>query len=262
VLRSDLATISLRMERESTASEEHPSAIAVTSLRDWHFGDLRRPLLFLMGIALLVVLTACANVMLVLIARTSARQRELAIRVAVGASPGRLVRQLLTESLLLSLLGGLLGLWLAVGGSDVIATVIPDNVVSRIPGGLEAVAVDRQVMLVALGASALSGLLSGLGSVVAFHLRRSFHHLRDGALSRWSAPGDTLQAVLVVSQTAVAVGLLVTGGLLLRSFDRLNGVDLGIEAPRARRLVEHEPVALSTGRRPPSFLSGRVRTSP
>jgi putative ABC transport system permease protein len=230
VLRSDVAAISRRLERDSAGTESSQSVVAVTSIRDWHFGDLRPPLLFLTGIALLVVLTACANVVLVLIARTSARQRELAIRAAIGASPGRLVRQLLTESLLLSLLGGCLGLWLATGASGVMTVLIPGNVVRRLPGGLEALVIDRQVMLVALGASALSGLLSGVGSAVAFRLSRSFHLLRDAALSRSSAPGDTLQELLVVSQTAVAVALLVAGGLLLRSLDRLNGVDLGIQA--------------------------------
>ena len=263
MLRADLAAISHRLDRESPASESQPTAIAVTSLRDWHFGDLRRPLLFLMGIAVLVVLTACANVVLVLIARTIARQRELAIRVAIGASHGRLIRQLLTESLLLSLLGGFLGLWLAVSASDVIAALVPQNVVSRIPSGLEALALDREVMLVALSASVLSGLLSGVGSLVAFRLHGSFHHVRDAALGRSSASRDILQALLVVSQTAVAVGLLVAGGLLLKSSRSLEWRrSRHPGAQRARRLAEHESVALSPGRRSRLFLRRRVRTPP
>lgn len=236
VLQSDLAAISRRVDRESSGLRTEATSIDVTSLRDWHFGDLRRPLLFLMGTALLVALTACANVALVLIARTSSRQRELAIRAAIGAARGRVVRQLLTESLLLSLLGGLLGLCLAVGAVNVVAALIPRNVVSRLPGGLESLALDRQVIAVAIAAIVLSGLLSGLGSLFASGLTGSFDRLRTAALSTVPAGRQTLQALLVVAQTTVAVVLLIAGGLLVRSLVQMNRVDLGIE-PRPGLVV-------------------------
>ncbi len=236
LLRSDLAVISDRLARESSQTERQPASIAVTTLRTWHFGDLQRPLLFLMGTALLVALTACANVSLLLIARASYRRREFAIRSAIGAGRRRLVRQIVTESLLLALIGGVAGVCLAAGAVRVIAVIIPSDVVGRLPGGLDALSSDVQVGTVAITAILMSGLLSGLGSLLAAGVTGRIHQLRDGALGTPPAPRPTFQAALVVVQMTVAVVLLIAGGLLFRSLLRINNVDLGIQ-PREGLVV-------------------------
>lgn len=234
-LRSALTAASRRLEHESSRSPSEPATIEVTSLRDWHFGDLHQPLLFLMGAALVVALTACANVALVLVARTSWRHRELAIRVAIGAGRGRVIRQLLTESLLLAIVGGVLGACLAAGAVEGLSLLIPHAVVSRLPEGLEALSLDLPVALVAVAGSVFTGLLSGLGSLAAARMTGRFDAVASGA-SRAPARRPLLQDLLVIAQTIAAVVLLIAGGLLVRSLVRLNDIDLGV-VPRSGLVV-------------------------
>lgn len=228
VVRSDIAAITRQIEREASPSQTQPASIEVRSIREWQFGDLRQSFLFMMATTALVALIACANVSLVLISRTIYRQREFAIRLAVGAGRSRVVRQLLTESALLSALGGFGGILVAAGASGMVGVLIPSQIMNRVPGGVESLSIDGRVVTVALVATVLAALVSGLGSLLAFRPSQSFQNLHQTTQGLAAANRVPLQSVLVISQTALAVTLLIAAGLLSRSLIELNSIDLGI----------------------------------
>jgi putative ABC transport system permease protein len=186
---------------------------------------LRPALLVLLGAVAFVLLIACANVANLLLARASAREKELAIRAALGAGRSRLVRQLLTESLILGLAGGLLGLALAYWGVDALRGLVPANTPR-----MDDVHIDPLVLAFTLGTSLVTGLLFGLAPawhVARTDLRESLNEAGRGT----SAAGANLhlRSWLVVSELALAVLLLVGAGLLIRSFSRLLDVSPGFQ---------------------------------
>jgi predicted permease len=186
---------------------------------------IRPALLVLLGAVAFVLLIACANVANLLLAHASSREQELAIRAALGAGRLRLVRQLLTESLILSLTGGVLGLLLAYWGVSALRTLVPANTPR-----LDEVRLDPVVLLFTLAISVFTGLFFGLApswQVSRTDLRESLNESGRGA----SASGERrrLRAVLVVSELALAVLLLVGAGLLIRSFGRLLEVSPGFQ---------------------------------
>jgi predicted permease len=185
-----------------------------------------RPALFvLLGAVAFVLLMACANVANLLLARASAREKELAIRAALGAGRARLVRQLLTESLILGLAGGLLGLALAFWGVDALRALAPANTPR-----IDEVHIDPLVLAFTLGVSLFTGLFFGLAP--AWHVARTdLRETLNEAGRGTSAAGASLRlrSWLVVSELALAVLLLVGAGLLIRSFSRLLEVSPGFE---------------------------------
>jgi predicted permease len=188
-------------------------------------GKLRPALFVLLGAVAFVLLIACANVANLLLARASAREKELAIRAALGAGRARLVRQLLTESLILGFAGGLLGLALAYGGVDALRALAPANTPR-----MDEVQIDPLVLAFTFAVSLLTGLVFGLAPawhVARTDLRESLNEAGRGT----SAAGGTLnlRASLVVSELALAVLLLVGAGLLIRSFSRLLDVSPGFQ---------------------------------
>jgi predicted permease len=195
----------------------------IEPLRQALVGDIRPALLILLAAVGLVLLIACVNVANLLLAQAAARQKEIAVRTALGAGRGRMVRQLLTESALLALLGGGLGLLLAHWGLRGFAVWIPDDV----PVARE-IALDPWILLFTLGVTLLTGALAGL--VPAFQMTRPdlAESLREGtrAGSGSSRSGRT-RGALVIVETALAVLLVVGAGLLIRSFARLTSVDAG-----------------------------------
>ena len=184
---------------------------------------LRPALLVLLGAVALVLLIACANVANLLLARASTREKELAIRAALGAGRARLVRQLLTESLILGLAGGLLGLVLAYWGVGALRALAPANTPR-----MDEAYIDPLVLAFTFGVSLLTGLFFGLApawQVARTDLRETLNEAGRGT----SATGGALnlRASLVVSELALAVLLLVGAGLLIRSFNRLVDVSPG-----------------------------------
>jgi putative ABC transport system permease protein len=197
--------------------------IVAPSLHDQMVGSVRPALLLISAAVALVMLIVCANVANLLLARGAMRQREMAVRLALGAGRGRLLRQLLTESLMLALGGGVLGAGLAWVGIRVLVRVAPDN----IPRLREA-HLNPTVLAFALGISLLTGLVVGLFPA----LQQSRANLR-GALgegSRGSSDGQSRRRVrtaLVVAEVAMALVILNSAGLLIRSFAALQSVDPG-----------------------------------
>ncbi|HSJ13458.1 MAG TPA: ABC transporter permease [Longimicrobiales bacterium] len=197
-------------------------------LRERLVGDVRTPLLVLLGAVGFVLLIACANVANLLLARASARQGELAVRAALGAGRGRLVRQLLTESTVLSLLGGAAGLLLAHWATAALVRAQAGNIPR-----VEEVGLDGTVLLATLAISLLTGLV--FGTVPALQATRPglTLALREEGRGVVGRAGQRLRSGLIVAEIAVAVVLLVGAGLLLRSFAELTRVDPGFRTEQA-----------------------------
>jgi putative ABC transport system permease protein len=188
-------------------------------------GDIRPALLVLLGAVGFVLLIACANVANLLLARAAGRTREIAVRTAVGATRERLVRQLLTESVMLSLAGGLLGLGLAWGGLRALLALKGGN----LPRADE-IGIDGNVMVFTLGISVLTGLLFGLAPALHFSSLDLHGSLKEGTRGATS-DGSThsVRRVLLVAELALALTLLTGAGLLVKSFGRLQNVDPGFD---------------------------------
>ncbi len=223
--QAEMTAIGSRLEQQYPDKNLHRS-IGIEPTLEALVGDIRPALFILLGAVGCVLLIACANVANLLLARAMARQKEMAIRSALGASRLRVIRQLLTESILLSLAGGLLGLVLAAWWSDLLIALGKDNIPRAMQVGL-----DRYVLAFNIGVSLLTGIIFGL--VPALHSSKTDlnESLKEG--SRGAGEGThkgRMRGILVVSELAIAVVLLVVAGLLIQSLWRLRNVSPGFEA--------------------------------
>jgi putative ABC transport system permease protein len=222
--RAEMSAISRRMALANPSFNANLDA-HIVSLREMVVGGWRLILLVLFGAVSCVLLISCANVANLILARTTARSREIAIRVAMGASRLRIVRLLLIESLLLAGAGGLAGLLIAWWGVDVLVTLSPSNQL-RTSG----VGVDAYVICFTFAAALLSGLVFGLAPALQFSKPALNDSLKDGGRGATAGPGRVLiRAVLVVSEITLSLILLTGAGLMVRSFLHLQSVDLGYD---------------------------------
>jgi putative ABC transport system permease protein len=221
--QAEMDLISRRLEQQYP--ETNASArITLTPLYQRIVGDVEPALWVLLATVGFLLLIACANVANLMLARTAARERELAIRSALGAGRGRLIRQLLTESLLLSIIGGLAGLLLAMWGIDLLPSLSPDNIPR-----LTAIGINSPVLLFTLGISVVTGSLFGLAPALQIsNLNRSLKEGGRGTLGNPS--GKRLRATLVVVEIALSLVVLIGAGLLMKSLIRLLQVDSGFVA--------------------------------
>jgi predicted permease len=210
-------------------TDEYPEAnkgqgITLVPLQRDFVGDVRPVLLVLQAAVGFVFLIACVNIANLLLARSNGRARELAIRTALGASRGRVVRQLLTESILLALAGGVFGVLIASWGTGAVLKVLP-QVLPR----AEEIRLDALVLLFLVAASVLAGILFGLAPALRTSRPDLHETLKEGGRGSSGARHRT-QSVFVVVETALALVLLAGAGLMIRSLDRLWSVDPGFDS--------------------------------
>jgi predicted permease len=223
--QADVDVIAARIREKD--KRDKTFTVSVVPVLDQVVGDVRRAVLVLLGSVAIVLLIACANVANLLLTRATGRQKEVAVRTALGAGWPQIVRQLLAESVLLALLSGAIGLLIARASLDVIRTVNPGNIPR-----LEVIGIDRAVLLFTFGVSVLTGIVFGLAPALRAVRVDLNTTLKAGGRT---TPGEggfhgsrrRLRSALVVTEVALALILLIGAGLLIRSFIQLQGVSPG-----------------------------------
>ncbi|MDQ3920483.1 MAG: ABC transporter permease [Acidobacteriota bacterium] len=236
---TELKTIEGRLAAENPRYNKNYSA-EVIPVRDQFVGNVRPALWILLGAVGLVLLIACANVANLLLSRAAAREKEIALRTALGARRSRIVRQLLTESVLLALLGSALGLMLAWWGLKALVAISPRDVIN-----LEGVGLDLTVLGWTLAVSLLTGIVFGLAPALEATRVDLNDALKEGGKGAGgqSARSRGLRSVLVVAEVAIALVLLVGAGLLVRSFMRLQTIDTGFNTENILTMVVRLPAS-------------------
>jgi len=236
---AELKTIHARLSDEVPQYNKNYST-ELLPLREQFFGNVRRPLWLMLGAVGFVLLIACANVANLLLSLATSREKEIALRAALGARRVRITRQLLTESLLLALLGSLFGLGFAWIGIKALVAISPRDLVN-----LQTVGLNVPVLLWTLGLSLLTGIIFGLAPALHISRLNLNDSLKEGGKSESAQASGSrrLRSVLVVSEIALAVVLLASAGLLIKSFVRLQQVDRGFNTNNILTMVVRLPEA-------------------
>ena len=223
---ADLDSVATTFKARFPGNYRNGFSTIVRPLRDEIVGDTSRALFVLLGAVGLVLLIACANVANLLLARAASRRKEIALRTALGASRGRVVRQLLTESVLVALAGGAIGLVLSAWGVDVLMAAAPESIPR-----LREVGVDARVIAFTTFVALATGLLFGVAPAITAARAEVNEALKEGGRSGDAAHGRAGR-VIVVSEIAISLVLLIAAGLLIRSFARLQDVPPGFDPQR------------------------------
>ncbi len=226
--RSELAGIQERIARETPGGHYDAQTLRVTPLQEKLAADARPALLVLLAAVGFVLLIACANIANLMLARGAARQKEIAIRTAIGAGRARVMRQFLGENLTLALLGGALGLVLARGVMPVIVRLAPPSLPR-----LGEPTIDGRVLLFALAATLVTGFLFGITPAVFLRRSKPYEVLKQGGrMSAAGSAGLPLRRLLVAAELALALVLLTGAGLMVKSFWRMNSRPTGFVPER------------------------------
>ena len=259
--QGDLDVIAKRLEDQYPDSNTGWS-LRLVSLREQLVGNTRPTLFILLGAVGFVLLIACANVANLLLVRAAARQKEIALRTALGAGRFRIARQMITESVLLALVGGTLGTLLAIWGVDLLVTLSADNIPSTAQVGIDATVLGFTLLI-----SLLTGVLFGLAPALRTMNLNLTESLKEGGRTgSEGARRNRTRSVLVVIESAVAVMLLVGAGLLVRSLIQLQNTSPGFDAQNVMTMtITLSRQKYSTPEKASSFfqeLEGRVRGLP
>jgi putative ABC transport system permease protein len=236
--QSEMSTIATRLQQQYPQSNAELGAV-VQPLQEHLVGDIKPALLVLLGAVGLVLLIACANVANLLLARAAVRQKEIAVRVALGAKRSRLIRQFLTESVLLSTSGGLVGLAIAYGGLFLLKAFIPENISQA-----RDISIDLKVLAFTFLVSVATGLIFGLAPAIQAARFNQIDTLKEGGRdAATGGSGQRLRGLLVTAEVAISLVLLIGAGLLINSFLRLRNVDPGFRTDNllTMKIVLPEP---------------------
>jgi putative ABC transport system permease protein len=225
--RTEMEGIAARLSKEYPATNDQ-FGVSLQSLRDAFVSVTRPAILVLFGAVIFVLLIACANVANLVLVQGAARTKEIALRIAFGASRGRIIRQMLTESFVLACIGGILGVGLAMGGTRVMTRLIPSDMLAG-----QIVRLSGAVLLFAAAAAALTALIFGLAP--AAHSTKTDVQAELKESTRTASAGaaqSRLRAALAIAEISLALILLVSAGLMLKSLNRLMDVNPGFQPER------------------------------
>ncbi|HKR12943.1 MAG TPA: ABC transporter permease [Pyrinomonadaceae bacterium] len=246
--QSELDVIAGRIEQQHNDSHAGVNA-RVVPLQEEIVGTVRPILLVLLAAVAFVLLIACANVASLLLTRSISRQKEVGIRAALGATRGRVIRQLLTESLLLSLAGGVAGILIAYWGVPALVATLPQNQLNALPF-LKTVQIDLSILGFSLGLSLLTGLIFGIVPALQSSRLDLNEVLKEGGRHATAGAGQRLRSALVVGEIAMAVVLLIGAGLMMKSLMRLLQTNIGFNTENLLTMTVVLPPAKYTDNNP------------
>jgi len=242
--QSELSVIAKRIEQEHNQSHAG-TGVKLVPLQEQFVGEVRPVLLVLLGAVGFVLLIACANVASLLLTRSLARQKEVAIRAALGANRWRVIRQLLTESILLSLVGGALGLLIAHWGVAALVASLPESQLNALPF-LKSLRLDSSILAFSFGLSLLTGIVFGLAPAIQSSRPDLNEVLKEGGRSSGGGAKHRLRSIFVTAEIALAVVLLIGAGLMMKSLLKLLQSNVGFNPENVLTMTVTVPVAKYT----------------